>query len=539
MAVYEIETNVEQVTCPEELGIDSKTVKAFVNECEEKNYNFKNIVIGRNGKVGTRISKKPYDPKYPNASFSASKPVVAIAVGYAIAEGILTLDTTIEDVFGSKLTEKQIEKNKGITVEHLITMMAGKNVSLLSNKEKSVWFDLFINGKRKYEPGEKFFYLSENTYILGRMITERTGLSISEFLTPRLFEPLEIEKPFWEIDTEGYEAGAWGLYWKTEDMVKIAILFLNGGVWNGKQVLSKEWIDTMTSLHIPDINTLYTEGLGFGYQTWANYDKTYYRFEGLYGQYIFFYPHHDAFVVIQSGDIKQYDIFPLVDKYFPETFKDTPLSVSQEDAQDYKQFIENISYDMIKPGPRNFAMEANLSGRSYKLFSNKFYTMQTTPILMVQSKAPGKMDNLKFDFFDGYAVMSYTERNYGKSEIIINLDGEERVSTIHVNYNENHAVATGKWLPNRKLQVQVILLETPEVKTFEFSFGKRSIKIGLKAKTTLAQLVKFRLIFNGLHCVKLVEIIGALAQIVGYVLFYPFVTFGVEKKNKDEEQNKS
>lgn len=532
------ESGLEQASCPEDLGIDSSVVEDFIKECQQKDYNFKNIIIGRYGKIGVKCSKKPYGFSFRYSSFSSSKPLVALAIGFAINEGLLRLDTTIDEVFPDRFSERELEKIEGITVEHLLTMTAGKAINVLSSKEKRDWLDIFVSGRTIAPPGEKFHYISEYTYVLGRMLTEVTGLTISDYLNPRLFEPLGIEKPFWETDREGYEAAAWGLFWSADDMAKIAQLFLNHGVWDSVQVVDREWMDTMVSPLVSDLTGAYAKDLGFGYQIWANYEGTYYRFEGFFGQYIFIYPKHDAFVVMQSGDSKQFDIFPLVDKYFPAAFyHENAIEISDEKKAHFEKFLENISYDILESGPRNLATEEYLNGKCFKMIKRRYLTMQSVPASFVFVKQPGKMDDISFEFEESFAVMKWTEKNYGENELVISFDGKTRYSALNLGQNLTHAAAYGRWTPDGKLKVQVILIETPEVKNMVFTFGKKSMKMKLKVKTTLNNMIVFKLLFMGLKSRFLANILGVLGNFVGNLYFYPPINLGRLKKKKESNEN--
>lgn len=529
-------TQLEQVLSPEELGVNSSLVKNFIKDCEKCNYNFKNIIIGRHGKIATRIVRKPFDPSFSHTSFSSSKPIVALAIGYAISEGILRLDTTIEELFGDQLSDKEIKKIKGITVEHLLTMTAGKSVSLFFNKEKDDWFKTFINSKTVSGPGEKFKYVSENTYILSRMLSEVTGLTVSEYLKPRLFEPLGIEKFFWETDKSGYEAGAWGMFWKIDDMAKIAQLYLNHGKWDGVQVAPREWLDMMVTPHISGINTIFTVDKGFGYQTWPNYKGTYYRFEGLYGQYVFVYPEFDAFIVMQAGDIRQYEIFPIVEKYFPDAFKENELEITAAQKEVYDTFIENVSYPILKAGPRNYATEQALNSKCYKMMKMAFSTIQSAASSFVSTKKPGKMTNITFNFKENYAVMSWDEKSYGTNKMIINLDSETRYSAITLGQNETHVAAYGKWLPNGKLKIQVISIESPDIKTFVFKFTKKYIFGTMDIECGLKEMTSFEMFFIGFKNFTFVKIISCIANAVGKLILYPPFMIGKAKKNKSSQE---
>lgn len=93
-------------------------------------------------------------------------------------------------------------------------------------------------------------------------------MSLTEFLTPRLYEPLDIRSHHWETCPKGMEKGGWGLNLCIEDLAKIAQLYLNRGVWNGRRLLSEEWIDAATSPQIPTPNGEMRHG--YGYQIWMS-----------------------------------------------------------------------------------------------------------------------------------------------------------------------------------------------------------------------------------------------------------------------------
>lgn len=525
--------SLEYASYAEDVGVDSSIVRQFFEECQEKGYNFKNFIVGRFGKVAVSCTKRPFVRDFPHTSFSFAKSITAIAVGFAINEGLLHLDTTMGEIFEDTLSEKQLRNVKNISIEHLLTMTAGKGINFLANKEKTSWLKYFCNGKPKAKPGEKFLYISENTYVLSRMLTEVTGLTITEYLKPRLFEPLGIEKPFWETDLEGYEAGGWGLFLKVEDVAKIAQCFLNMGVWDGVQVIPEDWIRLMTEPKISDLPSLYAENLGYGYQVWSAFDGSYYRFEGLFGQYIFVFPKHNAYIAMNSGDVRQFIIFPLIDKYFPLAFKDEEIPVDEDTVESFNNYIRNITYrPILECGPRNLASEAGLNKNVYKFLPHLYFTMQSSSVSFALSKKPGNINNLSFEFLDDFAVMTWEERNYGKNKICINLDGKARYSTVKLGDNETHIVAFGRWLEDDRFKFQVFTAEMPEVKTFTVTFTKKGIRIRTQVKTTLEDMIMFKSMFEGYHHNFIVKAIAKLAKLFGEPIFYPRVKRGKLRKDK-------
>ena len=172
------QTKLERADFPEEVGVDSEVLQNFFDDLKESGYGFKNIMIGRHGKIVAECTKYPYVQSMPHTMFSLSKVVTAIAIGFAIHEGILRLDSTISEIFGSKYSEKDLKNVKDITVEHFLTMTTGIYPSVIENKEKGDWLENFFKSKRVAKPGQKFKYTSENTYILSRILTEVSGLTL-------------------------------------------------------------------------------------------------------------------------------------------------------------------------------------------------------------------------------------------------------------------------------------------------------------------------------------------------------------------------
>ena len=96
-------------------------------------------------------------------------------------------------------------------------------------------------------PDTKFKYCSENTFILSALIKRVTGKSTVDYLDEKMFRPLGIEKPFWQSDGEGNNAGGWGLYMKSEDLAKFFLPYLHGGKYKGEQLIPAAWVEQATA----------------------------------------------------------------------------------------------------------------------------------------------------------------------------------------------------------------------------------------------------------------------------------------------------
>ena len=207
---------------PEQVGVSSKAISELLDDFERSGIELHSIMILRHGKVAFETWRDPYAPDIPHTMYSVSKSFASIATGFAIDEGLLTLDTKVIDIFPEYRPQKYDANLEKMTVFHLLTMTAGKDVSVLENKAKVSWLKSFFGARWAFAPGEGWKYISENCYVLCAIIQKLTGMTVREYLAPRLFKPLGIrENPAWETDPNGLEAGGWGLFITTEEVAKV------------------------------------------------------------------------------------------------------------------------------------------------------------------------------------------------------------------------------------------------------------------------------------------------------------------------------
>ncbi|MBP5488876.1 MAG: serine hydrolase [Bacteroidales bacterium] len=269
------------------------------------------IMIVKDGAVVGEHFFGEWTPDKPHPMFSVSKTFTSSAVGMAIAEGKMSLGDRVSDYFPDKtLPDNPCEA----TVKDLLTMSCGQakeaTYSVLHRDNGQMVAYLgegvdcqgaFFAEPFVYEPGTRFVYNSLGTYMLSAMLTKATGESVLDYLTPRLFEPLGIEKPEWEADCNGISAGGWGLWLKTEDLAKMGLLLLQKGKWHGKQLIPADWVEQMGSKQIstgPE-GSPSNWAYGYGFQTWRNKTEGF-RADGAGGQFILVLPSKNAAVIITA-----------------------------------------------------------------------------------------------------------------------------------------------------------------------------------------------------------------------------------------------
>lgn len=294
---------------PKNMNVSQQAIDELIcNLKEDDKINLAGLGIMIDGKVICEHYEKPYSKMFRHVSFSLSKSVVAMAVGIAISEGLLSLDDKLYKMFPGH-DGIFIKKNmKEITIRHLLTMSTGVSFDEFASFFTYDWCTAYMGSDVKYLPGTSFSYNSLNTYMLVAYLRKCTGVSLIEYLDERLFKPLNICDITWDKCPRGIEKGGWGLKLSLGDMLKLGQLYLNKGVWivdgHEKTIISKEWIEESIEPHFElDSKRFIT---GYGYHIWLLRDGSY-LFNGIFGQNIYVNPDRNIVIAITAS---AYELFP-------------------------------------------------------------------------------------------------------------------------------------------------------------------------------------------------------------------------------------
>ena len=292
-----------------------KAMNAFFDQAKHDSMDIHSVMIVRDGNViYSRWQSEGVDT-VPHVLHSVSKTFTATAVGLAIADGKMSLTDKVIEFFPDKLPAEVSDNLKRMTVRDLLTMSCGHDVEPTGQREEGVdWVQAFLAHPVVHEPGTFYLYNSLGTYMLSAIVQKVTGEKVVDYLTPRLFDPLHIDKPKWEESPQGINTGGWGLYLKTEDLAKMGQLLLQNGEWNGKQIIPAEWVAEMSKKQVESINPgtrmeeAEAKGMtkensdwmqGYGYQMWRCRPGCF-RADGARGQYIIVVPDKNAVIAITS-----------------------------------------------------------------------------------------------------------------------------------------------------------------------------------------------------------------------------------------------
>lgn len=290
---------------PEDEGVSCRCLYDFFRRLEEDpELCTHGVCILRHGKRIAETAWHPYSKRLPQMQFSLSKSVVGMAVGMAQAEGLLSLDEKVKDIFPDKLPPLYLGKPGEVTVRQLLTMSSGVRFNELGSVSEKDWVRAWLLSDCEFTPGSRFSYNSMNTYILSAIVCRKTGQSLTDYLAPRLWEPLGIGIPFWETCPMKIEKGGWGLYLTPGDMAKLGQLYLQKGQWQTssgwRSLLPETWVEQAISPQIPC--RMGERDAWYGYQLWGLPWGDGCQFNGVFGQYVVILPEEDMVVAVTSGN---------------------------------------------------------------------------------------------------------------------------------------------------------------------------------------------------------------------------------------------
>jgi len=247
--------------------------------------------------------RPPYSKENPHITNSTCKTITAIAVMFAVSEGLLGVEDKVLSFFpeyDTMLTSKYV---KQMTIEHLLTMTSGTKCTEVTAVVEEDWVKAFLLTDCQSEPGTQFIYNSMNTYMLSAILVKTTEMSLLEYLRPRLFEPLGINNVTWELCPKGIERGGWGLHLSIDGMLKIGLFLANDGKYNGKHLIDSSYIRKMKDVKVKqDTDALST---GYGYQLW-HLPNNFYMLSGMYGQHVIIDEKHKLIIATNAHNDKMF-----------------------------------------------------------------------------------------------------------------------------------------------------------------------------------------------------------------------------------------
>jgi CubicO group peptidase (beta-lactamase class C family) len=358
---------------PEAQGIASSAILAFIQAADEQVDTMNSFMLVRHGQVVAEGWWGPYDAQTPHILYSLSKSFTSTAVGLAIAEGKLSLDDEVLKFFAEEAPAQPSANLRAMRVRDLLRMATGHQTEAQLRQDEpgknETWAKKFLAHPVLFKPGTHFLYNSPGTYMLSAIVQKVTGMTVLDYLRPRLFEPLGFHDPSWVASPQGVSAGAYGLSVRTEEIARFGQLYLQKGLWKGRQLVPKVWVEEATALQTSNGSSPKSDwDQGYGYQFWRCRHNAY-RGDGAFGQYCIVVPELDAVVAITSGVRDMQAVMNLVWEKLLPAMKASPLP---EDAASRRRLEAKLAGLTVRlpAGQPTAARAAQVSGKWYEFPEN-------------------------------------------------------------------------------------------------------------------------------------------------------------------------
>jgi len=458
---------------PDEVGVDPLIVLDFIDSIFAMELDLHSFMLYRHGNVVAEGWSWPYQSHRPHMMHSLTKSVTACGVGMALDEGYFSLDDSVVSFFDEELPSVVGSKLESMTIRNLLTMQSGHAESVSGSvfrQIKTSWVAEFFKIPVVYEPGSHFLYSSALSFMLSAIITKTTGESLRDYLEPRLFRPLGISNITWGSSPNGINSGGNGLSWSTADTLKLGILHLKKGEWNGRQIIPRSWVSEATQTQV--------SGEDYGYHWWQNNSVNAYLAEGAFGQFSIVFPESDAVLALTAG-VQGEPLLDLVWKYFPAAFGSSTLRRDEAANDELQHRTDNLRL-LPEPYETTSPLVRRVSGKTYVIEPNE-----------------DNVSTVKLTFSDGL-IEFWLSDDRGDHCVKVGLSDWIESSTsmtgnkLHHQYQSDdmRVVANGKWWDEHTLEMTWQFVETAWVDTVVCRFFDDRISIDRRVNANYAPRVR-------------------------------------------------
>jgi CubicO group peptidase (beta-lactamase class C family) len=362
---------------PEAHGLDSAKLAEGLQAIQARGTFIHSLLLVRHGYVVLDAYFDPYDGSMLHDQASVTKSFMTTLIGIAADQGRLSLNDPVLAFFPGREVANRDERKERLTVAHLASMTAGIDCGahgdlemLLAMRASPDPTQFALDRPMVSEPGQRFFYCGLSMHLLSAILQQVTGQTALDFARANLFEPLGIQDWHWPADRLGVTHGWGDLALRPTDSAKLGLLFAHGGQWDGRQLVSAEWVAAATAVHAA---TGSDHGEDYGYGWWVSRpdsDVSLFRADGRNGQYVVVVPEWELIIATTGGGFS----LDQIDEYLLASFVDfeKPLPANPAAVEQLADVVAGLVQPPqpvpVKPLP---AIAAAISGQTYAFEANR------------------------------------------------------------------------------------------------------------------------------------------------------------------------
>ncbi len=257
-------------------------IQEILDAAKRHHFPLYSLSVWENGAIQTVT---PMESNFANAVYSVSKNFSATAVGILVTKGVLKVTDTVWDIMHEQYPYIP-EDWKHVTVGHVLSQTTGLGRGMIDIDgdrcdlyPTNDYLKMVLTEPMTYRPGEVFNYSDSHFYLACRIAHAASGINACQILSDDLFVPLAFQGHAIATCPHGHPIGGSGMFFRSVDMLKLGLLYRQGGVWNDKRILSEGWCREATSPKVPNGN--------YGYSFWLRPGKSQFIGNGLFGQHIY------------------------------------------------------------------------------------------------------------------------------------------------------------------------------------------------------------------------------------------------------------
>lgn len=436
------------------------------------------LLIMQNGETVFEEYNYPYSADMPHTLFSVTKSVVSTAVGFAIDEGLFSLDDKIIDLFPEYEACKGDEW-ENLTVRSVLTMSSNKQFSFLQDMTGN-YMEMFMKAPFRKDKG--FLYSNNDAHVAAALVQKFSGQNLVEYLTPRLFKPLGIDIPAWETNEIGECIGGTGCYLKLRDLAKICQCYGDGGKYNGKQIIPEFWTGEATKMHVH-----FNENHGYGYLFWIR--NGVFKMTGMFGQIIAYFPKYNAVVATMNACIDEGGNEAALEYVISKAFENES---TEEWDEKLKEYLENRTLKVEKcdgklnvPTNKAFYMTKASDMLAKLMFPASIIPRSLTSSFAKRTKT--NFNEVSFEATEDTFTVRWKEEG---DEVVINcgLDGEPRMSECQIK-GYPYKIWAYAYTENGKINAVVKPINTLSTQYITFDFSGDTVKIQIKGTPSFPEFI--------------------------------------------------